>query len=94
MNTMHLDYSSENLTKLINNLIDTKSTELMIEYPNVVGIGLGEKFIPSLNKKVPCLTYFVNEKYKTENIQSGKIIPDYKYSVPTKVVEAGEISSY
>lgn len=93
MNTMCIDYSSDSLIKLIKDLIQNKSTELMKEYPNVVGVGIGEKFLPSINRKIPCLTYFVNEHYKFDNVNTEKAIPDYKYGVPTNIIEVGTIVS-
>ncbi len=63
----------------------------LLSYPNVVGIGLGQKTIAGMRTAEPCLVVFVARKLPLDQIPSAYRIPKRVAGLPTDVVEVGHI---
>jgi len=63
----------------------------LLQYPNVVGYGIGFKYMGGVNIKQICTTVFVTKKLPEVALRSTDVIPAYIGDYPTDVIEVGII---
>lgn len=78
-----------------NSIIDICSSnfENLLSLPNVIGIGLGDKFTDNKNTNEKCIHVLVNKKIQKENLSQSDLIPTTYNHILTDVIEIGTIKA-
>jgi len=59
--------------------------------PNVVGVGVGYKFVGGEKTDTPCVIVFVRQKVAPESLSADEMVPAQIEGVSTDVIESGPI---
>jgi hypothetical protein len=59
--------------------------------PNVVGVGVGYKFVGGERTDIPCVIVFVRQKVAPESLSAEEMVPVQIEGVATDVIESGPI---
>lgn len=82
-----LDNMVDNINKLVSNVFDI----LMKDNSNIIGVGLGSKFVGNVQTGTPSMTYLVNEKVPLSQLAASEVIPPMKHGVVTDVISVGSV---
>lgn len=74
-----------------NNIIDIAHNyyKYLMSLENVVGVGLGHKFINRINTLEPCIHVLVKNKISKEHLTQNNIIPNKYMGIKTDVLNVG-----
>lgn len=76
----------------LQNVCDVAANDLL-NLPNVVGVGIGHKFMGGVDTGTLCLTVLVTEKMPTETLRSEQLVPPFVNDIATDVVESGALTA-
>ena len=78
--------------------VKNENQKKLMKLPNVVGTGVGEKFVDGVPTGEPAILVFVEKKYSEQGIirkySSDELVPQALSSVPTDVIEVGKIRKH
>ena len=82
--------------KLKNNILDVSHNhyKYLMSLENVNGIGLGTKWISSINTFEPCIHVLVNQKLDSKYLSSNNLIPKTFMGIKTDVIKTGIFNPY
>ena len=61
--------------------------QILMKYPNVVGVGVGLKEIAGEKKRIPCIVVYVREKVPERSLAPKDVIPKNIEGIPVDVKE-------
>jgi len=90
MDIVELDERKMKKAELLR-LVKERYWDILLSYPNVVGVGVGLKEKEGEKKAIPSIVVYVRKKYPEEKIKSEFILPKYIEGHPVDVKELPEI---
>ena len=69
------------------------AADYILTLPNVVGVGIGNKFSEGLDTGIRCLTVLVERKMQRDDLREEDTVPVFMDGLPTDVVESGSITA-
>lgn len=90
MNSKIVDSIETNLEQKVLSICKDEFKEFF-KYPNVVGVGLGNKEINGKEMDVKCIKVMVKEKVKL--LSKKDTIPKFYKNIPTDVIQTGEFKA-
>ncbi|PGM69897.1 hypothetical protein CN952_21785 [Bacillus cereus] len=90
---------NEDLNKIVLNINDQRSIQKiknevedkLLEFNNIVGVGIGIKYIKGKPTGIPSIITLVNQKLPENQLESTQIVPKDIKGIQTDVVEVGYI---
>ena len=67
--------------------------ERLFSFPNVVGVGIGNKVIRNIATNRLCLKVYVQKKVAKAKLRKGQIVPKKLSGVETDIEEVGKIGA-
>ena len=83
------------MNELMSNILNISSNyyRYLITLENVIGVGLGYKWINGINTFEPCIHVLVNKKIDNKYLCKNNIIPNKYMGIITDVINVGNFSS-
>ena len=77
------------MNKLQNNILDISHNyyNYLMSLKNVIGVGMGFKYINSINIEEPCIHVLVENKFDSKYISKNNLIPKRYMGIKTDVIE-------